>query len=222
MMANKKTKDWRKAVRKAMRAAADKEARQRYGSRKPSFNYRWEHVTAVVTLARKLAELTGADLEVVEAAAWLHDILKERGTTHPAEGAAFAREFLPETDFPAEKIEAVAQAIAEHTGLWRDKPLTTLESKVLWDADKLTKIGLTAAFHWTGLALADGKPMRTVDLIRRGRTNAWQRKTVNSMHTEPARQAAKKRIRAFQKLWERLEIELSGNDMILVESQRSG
>jgi putative nucleotidyltransferase with HDIG domain len=208
-----KIKDWRKAVRKAMHAAALKEVKQRHGVVKASFNYRWEHVTAVVAVARKLAELIGADVEIVEAAAWLHDILKETGVSHPAEGAAFAREFLPQTNFPPEKIEAVATAIADHIRLRRDEPLTNLESMALWDADKLTKMGLTAAFHNTGLTLAAHKTMRMTDLIRRGRNNGWQRKTINSLHTEPARQAAKKRIRAFNKLWDNLEKELNGDDL---------
>jgi uncharacterized protein len=209
-----KIKEWRKAVRKAMYAAALREVKRRHGPAKTSFNYRWEHVTAVVALANKLAALIGADPEVVEAAAWLHDILKERGAAHSVEGAAFAREFLPQTDFPPEKIEAVAETIADHMRPFGDEPLTKLESMALWDADKLTKIGLTAAFHETGLALANRKPLRTGDLVRRGRSNGWQNKMVKSLHTEPARRAAKKRLRAFKKLWGNLEKELSGEDLL--------
>ena len=92
--------------------------------------------------------------------------------------------------FPPGKIDAVAEAIADHMGLWRDEPLTVLESQVLWDADKLAKIGLTAVFHWTGGALA-GSRMHTLEaLIRRARANEWLPRTVASMHTPPARRAA--------------------------------
>jgi uncharacterized protein len=190
------------------------ELRGRYDTEKVSFNYRWEHVTTVVTLALKLAELTGADAEVVEAAAWLHDIRKYKDRDrHPITGAAFARDFLPTTDFPPEKIEAVAQAIADHMGLWRDEPLTVLESQVLWDADKLAKIGLTAIFHWTGFSLA-GAEMRTLaGLIERGRSADWQAKTVASMHTAPARRAAEARLAAYRGLYDALEGELAGADL---------
>src|SRR5690606_7903429 len=127
------------------------ELRGRLGTERVSFNYRWEHVTTVVTLALRLAELTGADAEIVEAAAWLHDVCKYTdGSRHPIAGADFARTFLPTTDFPPDKVEAVAAAIADHMGLWRDEPLAVLEAQVLWDADKLAKIGLTAVFHWAG------------------------------------------------------------------------
>ena len=207
---------WREAARARMYEATLAELRGRLGTEKVSFNYRWEHVTTVVTLALRLAELTGADAEIVEAAAWLHDVCKfSDGQRHPQAGAADARAFLPTTDFPPHKIEAVAAAIADHMGLWRDEPLTVLESQVLWDADKLAKIGLTAIFHWTGGWLA-GKEMRTLDaLIARGRDAEWQVKTVASMHTAPARRAAAARLAAYGDLYNALERELTGEDLQL-------
>ncbi len=206
---------WREAARARMYTATLAELRGRLGTEKVSFNYRWEHVTTVVTLALRLAELTGADAEVVEAAAWLHDVCKfSHGQRHPQAGAADARAFLPTTDFPPDKIEAVAQAIADHMGLWRDEPLTVLEAQVLWDADKLAKIGLTAVFHWAGGWLA-GKEMRTLDaLIARGRDADWQAKTVASMHTAPARRAAAARLAAYRQLYDELGSELAGGDLV--------
>ncbi|MDX1663120.1 MAG: HD domain-containing protein [Candidatus Promineifilaceae bacterium] len=212
---------WRKSVREAMYQAALDEAERQVEDGAPSFRYRWEHVKAVHTLALRLAKLTGADEEVVEAAAWLHDVAKEAGSDHPQEGAAFARRFLPETDFPSEKVEAVARAIEEHRGLWRDEPLQELASQVLWDADKLSKLGLTAAFHWTGLNLTKGDdlttPLTTQELIERGRDADWQEKTVSSMHTAPAQRAAQARLAAFNALWNALEAELNAADLEAVQ-----
>lgn len=198
-----------------MCAATQQELIDRHGDHGVSFNYRWEHVTAVVTLAMRLAEMVGADEEIVEAAAWLHDVCKHTDKeTHPQAGAAFARAFLPTTDFPPEKIEAVAEAINVHMGLWRDEPLTNLEAQVLWDADKLAKIGLTAVFHWMGGALAGTTPRTVAELIDRGRNADWQMKTVASMHTEPARRAAAERLHSYNRLWDTLERELSGSDLV--------
>ncbi|HSH05469.1 MAG TPA: HD domain-containing protein [Anaerolineae bacterium] len=205
---------WPKQLRQAMKQATKQEAIRRYGTLDPNFNYRWEHVQAVVTVSRKLAQLTGADTDIVVAAAWLHDIRKDAGDDHPKAGAKYAREFLPTTDFPPEKIERVAKAIAQHMGLWRQKPLTNLESMVLWDADKLTKIGLTAAFHWLGGDLAKPDTKRTTEsFIKKGKAVDWQHKTVASMHTEPARRAAQARIESYRQLWENLHDELEGNDL---------
>jgi uncharacterized protein len=211
---NKKGKqDWRIASRAVMLEVTELEVQRRHGQPEASFNYRWEHVTTVVTLAVKLAQLTGADTEIVEAAAWLHDICKHTKDDHPREGAKYALRFLPTTNFPKSKIERVAQAIEDHMGLWRDTPLDNLESMVLWDADKLAKIGLTAAFHWTGWALAGSKLRDMDELISRARSADWLHKTVASMHTKPARRAAKARLRAYNRLWDRLEAELTGDDL---------
>ena len=205
---------WREAARAAMYQAAQGELIARYGTTDVSFNYRWEHVTTVVTLALRLAELTGADAEIVEAAAWLHDVCKHTdGNRHPIAGAAFARRFLPTTDFPPGKIAAVAAAIGDHMGLWRDEPLTVLESQLLWDADKLAKIGLTAVFHWTGGRLAGDEMHALADLITLGRDADWQAKTVASMHTAPAKRAAAARLAAYRDLYDALERELTGGDL---------
>lgn len=205
---------WREAAREQMFRATHAELVGRHGDTDVSFNYRWEHVKAVVTLANRLAALTGADADVVEAAAWLHDVCKwTHGEDHPTAGAAFVRDFLPTTDFPPHKIDAVAEAIAAHQGLYLDQPIEGLEAQVLWDADKLAKIGLTAVFHWTGGALA-GDEIRTMDeIIARGRNAEWQAKTVASMHTAPARRAAHTRLKAYNQLWDALEQELAGADL---------
>ncbi len=204
---------WRKAIKNVMKEATEQEIVDRYGSRDVSFNYRWEHVTTVVRLAKRLAKLTGADLDIVEAAAWLHDVRKSSQGNHALAGAEFARLYLPKTDFPAEKVERVAHAIESHVGLWRDEPLNDLEAMVLWDADKLSKIGLTAAFHWSGGSLAGFQPTTVQEIIEQGRQVEWQQRTVNSMHTKPARRAAKKRLKHFNWLWHTLEEELSGADL---------
>ena len=60
-------------------------------------------------LAIRLAEVTCADREVVEAAAWLHDVAKEEGRDHGRDGAAAARRILAEMDYPPHKVETVAE-----------------------------------------------------------------------------------------------------------------
>ena len=105
------------------------------------FNDRWEHVQRVVQVAVWLADKCGADRDIVEAAAWLHDIRKSE-PNHGKAGAAEAEQILRKTDFPAEKIAVVVDAIARHVGLTRAvgaAPLAPVECAVLWDADKLTK-----------------------------------------------------------------------------------
>ena len=206
-------KQWRDAVRDWMYEKALDEARQKSGKKNPVFMYRWEHVQSVVTTAVRLAELTGADVEIVEAAAWLHDICKEAKDQHPQEGAKYARKHLPKTNFPKKKIEAVAQAIEDHMGLWREKPLTNLESQALWDADKLTKIGVLAAYHWTGNWATTSNKLTTVEIIERLGSTDFREKTVASMHTKPAKRAAKKRFAAYDAMAAALSAEWDATDL---------
>ena len=204
---------WQKAARKAMYKAASKESNKKSVMDDPAFAYRWEHVRAVVKTSRKLAALTGADGDVIEAAAWLHDVAKQAGDSHPQEGAKFARKFLPETDFPAEKIDHVAKVIKAHMGLWREKPLKDLESQVLWDADKLTKIGVLAAVHWLGGDMTRNRIGETEDVIKRLESADWRKKTVKSMHTEPARRAAEQRFAAYDAMLAALKAEWRADDL---------
>ncbi|MEM9773997.1 MAG: HD domain-containing protein [Chloroflexota bacterium] len=214
-MAKKNKKDWKAACRYEMRKAALKEAKAKTGNKDPAFIYRLEHVKAVVKQARKLARLTGADEDIVVAAAWLHDVKKfEDSARHAELGAEFAKKFLKETDFPKKKINAVSDAIRVHAGLWRDEPLEHLEAQVLWDADKLTKVGLTAIFHWIpGNVARMDKSFTTEDFVKGGHENDWQDKTVASFHTEHARRAGKARLKSFRKLWHKLEAELKAADL---------
>jgi putative nucleotidyltransferase with HDIG domain len=212
-------KKWRDAVIIAMQSAADtkqnENSRDSIPGESSTYSYRWEHVTAVVALALKLAHILDADEEVVEAAAWLHDATKVDGESHAETGAEFARDFLSDTDFPQEKIDEVAQAIVDHKGLWRETPLTTLSSQILWDADKLAKLGLTAVIHWSTMILTGEQPITTSGLITQQRNLEWQQKTVESLHTEPAQRAAKQRLREVQRFWNIVEAELGGDDILL-------
>ena len=202
---------WEPAVREVMKTAAEQQAQKR-GAR-TDFNYRWEHVKAVVTSARRLAILNGADVDIVVAAAWLHDVRKDKGNKHPEWGARFAEEMLPTTNFPLAKIPAVARAIRDHMGLWRDEPLRHLESQILWDADKLTKLGLTSAVHWLGAALNRGRVQTTEDFIAGSLEPDWYEKTVASMHTPQAKVAAARRLANFRTFFNDLQQELDGKDI---------
>lgn len=193
---------WRAACKRVARDAAEMEARGQWhladGEAIP-FNYRWEHVQHVVGLACWLAAETGADTEIVEAAAWLHDVRKTE-PKHALRGAEAAVEILAATDFPPAKIAEVADAIRQHEGLYRDDPdaLTPLEAAVLWDADKLSKIGVQALVYALSTRYVMG---RTLD-ERRAKNQRFLDdvlvRTVASMNTAPARQLAEDRLRQNQ------------------------
>ena len=177
-----------------------------------AFNYRWEHVQAAVRLAIRLAELTGADREIVEAAAWLHDVAKPHSRSHGQDGALAAHQILVQTDFPPEKIDAVADAIAKHVGLFTDESLEPIEAAVVWDADKLSKLGATAVLHFIGYMVMVGKAT-TAGWLERLSNVPWQERTATSFHTPPARAVGQKRLEIYRALWEQAAQEFNGDDL---------
>lgn len=105
----------------------------------------FNHVLRVLRMAEHLARLEGADMEVVQAAALLHDISRaeedKSGEGDHAEMAAKgAREILMWRGVQPERADAVAHAIAAHRYRGTVQP-QTLEAKILFDADKLDSIG---------------------------------------------------------------------------------
>ena len=80
---------WRDVVQRAARETAVIEDSGRWGDARTPFEYRWEHVRAVVRLAIRLAECMGADREVCEAGAWLHDIAKPQSWEHGTDLTSF-------------------------------------------------------------------------------------------------------------------------------------
>jgi uncharacterized protein len=207
---------WREVVRSVAHEAARIEDQNRWGDARVPFEYRWEHVQATVRLALRLAECTGADHEVCEAAAWLHDVTKtyswEHKTNHGIDGAARAREVLAQTDFPQEKIDAVADAIAQHVGLETSAPIEPLEAAILWDADKLSKLGATIVLHGIGYQLAKGEKTTQV-LIEGLWDDAWGEGIVRSLNTAPARAAGQERLAAYRAFCRQAIRELEGEDL---------
>jgi len=207
---NEKEPAWRAQCRTLAQERAEKEVRATLNLRPEEpipFNYRWEHVQRVVQVALWLAERTDADREVVEAAAWLHDIRKGE-PNHGTIGGVEAGTFLQQSDFPPEKIARVVDAIERHAGLTRPPgapPLEPLETAVLWDADKLTKLGVSMIAYQLSTREFDGASLAE----RRQEMQKFLRtvlsKTVESMNTAPARHLAQVRYRAmasFLNEWE--------------------
>jgi uncharacterized protein len=209
---------WRETAQRAARQAALHEMAAKGIQGPPCFAYRWEHVQAVVRTARRLAALTGADAEIVEAASWLHDVAKGRSQDHGRDGAIAAREILAQTDFPDAKVDAVADAIAKHVGLFTEERVEPLEAAVVWDADKLTKLGATAVLHFSGARIArnhaaQGSSVSTGELVRHLPAGEWQERTAHSFNTAPARAAGQRRLAAFRRFCEQAQIEFQGDDL---------
>ncbi len=103
------------------------------------------HIHRVVANARMLAVAEGADLSIVLPAAWLHDCVivpKNSSQRNQASrlAAQAAIQFLQSINYPSRHHAAIGHAIEAHSFSANILP-TTLEAKVVQDADRLDAIG---------------------------------------------------------------------------------
>jgi len=123
----------------------------------------FSHIERVYRMAERLASAEGADLEVVRAAALLHDA---DGTTpgsdvrreHHLRSAEFAGRILSEEGWPEERIRAVQHCIRAHRYRDDSEPPATIEAKCLFDADKLDVLGAIGAVRVVVYAALAGTP----------------------------------------------------------------
>ena len=123
----------------------------------------FEHVLRVYRLAEVLAEKEGADIEIIRAAALLHDAAGASGDEltrldHHEAAAVFAARLLAEEGWPEERIKTVQDCILTHRFRAGAEP-ATLEAKVLFDADKLDAIGAVGVARALAYAVLDGQPI---------------------------------------------------------------
>jgi len=106
----------------------------------------WTHIERVHKLAMNIGRQEGADLNILAAATFLHDIgrraeFASRGKLrHEAIGAEQADKILRRLKLDQNIIDNIVHCVAAHRYRNNLKP-ETLEAKILFDADKLDSIG---------------------------------------------------------------------------------
>jgi len=184
------------------------EAKDRYMADEQKINgkktdYAWTHVERVYNLCVKIGQAEKADLDVLKAAALLHDIGKFRASPsgHGIEGAKIARRILKKVGFPNEKIEVVIHAIKGHALLKETRK--TREAEILLDADILEKfgaVGVVAVFLRCALA-GD----RIEDSLEKHRK--WFERMKDYVKSETAKKIFDERYRFTKHFFKRFEKE---------------
>lgn len=106
----------------------------------------FDHILRVLAMAEKIALAEGADVQVVRAAALLHDIARAdedhggKQIDHADVSADRATALLKAKGASTEFADKVAGAIRAHRYRGAQQP-GTLEARILFDADKLDSIG---------------------------------------------------------------------------------
>ena len=140
----------------------------------------FDHVLRVYNMAERLAKAEGADLEIVHAAALLHDAGEttpgsQERANHQHQSADFAGEVLSAEGWLPERIAAVQHCIRAHRFRDNREPPATLEAKVIFDADKLDVLGAIGVARVVAYATLAGQPIYAQPSARflehrRGRT----------------------------------------------------
>lgn len=147
-------------------------------SLKPSSKYGYEpflhHFIPTVKYAVELANQLGANREVVEISAWLHDIgsIMQGREDHHLTGASIAEEKLKELNYSLEKIELVKKCILNHRGSQNNNP-STLEEKIVADADALSNFDNISGIFKAAFIYEKLNQLEAKEAVIRKLKNKW-------------------------------------------------
>ncbi len=138
------------------------------------------HIKPVVQNAKQLAQLLGADLEIVEIAALLHDFAsvkdKELYQDHHINSAIEAEKILKSFDYPAEKIEAVKHCIQTHRGSIFEPSVThSLEATCVASADAMAHILNVPALLYSAYIQRNMEIDEGMDWLRKKLQRSWNK-----------------------------------------------
>ncbi len=187
--------------------------------RLPFYNYRGDHVRQVVNLAKYIGESTNANMEIILLAAWFHDIAKPgiegiEIRDHGEVSAEMAEDWLAQAGYDRNTINQVADAVRKHVGLKLAKPLEPIEAQILWEADKILKLGVIGFMQYilNGIRITPGKNLSDFS-IRLKEFLPLAEELAASVVTERGQRIAKERLERLHLLSNMLESELHPEDI---------
>jgi uncharacterized protein len=189
----------------------------------------FDHILRVLHMAEYIAKAEGADLEIVRAAALLHDASGaetggEKRSEHQHHSAEFAKEILRAEGWPPERIAAVQHCIRAHRFRGHEAP-QSLEAKVLFDADKLDVIGAfgvarTLAYdvvmHWPFHAAVSEQFLKTGIKVEGETHSSYHEfifklgKIIDRLHTITAKHIGETRQTFLNDYFRQLDVEARG------------
>ena len=188
----------------------------------------FDHVLRVMRMAEQIGTELGADLEVLRAAALLHDAAGadpgEDRAHHENASADFAREILAAEGWSQDRIEAVVDCVLSHRFRGQHAPGSP-EARILFDADKLDVVGAFGVARTIGYAVQAGQPIfaePSDQFLESGEGEPGEphsayheylfklRQVRGRLYTEPAQRMAAAREEVLQGFFEQLAAEANG------------
>ena len=189
------------------------------------------HAFRVRDLGVRIAEAIGADSDVVQAAALLHDIGHATGREgHARRGANLATTILSSCSFPADKVSAVTACIEHHhwqSGRAGDMQIATLEYQAFADADRLDALGAigiarTFAFggaHQRPIWDPESGPTAATPYGSSSIHHFYDKllRLPGDMYTEPGRRVAARRVAVMEEFLRVFRLQWDGEDVEFTE-----
>lgn len=189
----------------------------------------FDHVLRVMRSAQQIGNELGADLEILRAAALLHDAAgadpRENRAEHESASAEFAQKVLKDEGWTNDRIQEVIHCIVSHRYRGKQVP-ESLEAQILFDADKLDVIGAFGVARTLGYAMQADQPMfaePSEKFQASGEPEPGEphsayheylfklRNVKDRLHTNPARRLAAEREKVLVTFFEQLAAEARGD-----------
>ena len=189
-----------------------------------------DHSERVYSMALSIGRQLQARLDILAAAALLHDIGRRHETEskgnicHARKSAEMARPILEQLGFTPNDIEAIQHCIRSHRFRGREKP-QSLEARILFDADKLDSIGAVGigrAFLFAGqigAKLHDAEIDHGTTLAYSNEDTAYREFQVkmsrvqDQILTDPGKKIAHQRHLFMEIFFDELNREIYGSDI---------
>jgi len=154
--------------------------------KKPGSHYSHEiyfcHFVPMCAHAKNLAkDYSNIDTEVIELAAWLHDIgsIVCGRKDHHITGAKIAEEKLRELKYPEEKIKIIKQCIFSHRGS-QDIKRETIEEQIIADADALSAFDNVSGLFKAAIFCEGLDQMSAKKSVKEKLQNSWAKLSNNA------------------------------------------
>jgi len=136
------------------------------------------HFVSTANYAKLLAKEAGADMEIVELSAWLHDLASVLGDyedRHIA-GAEIAEKLLTKYNYPKDKIEQIKHCILAHRGS-QDIPRKTIEAECLANADSMSHFDNISSLFKLALVTRKLNTTEAQTFVREKLEQSWKKLT---------------------------------------------
>ncbi|MFP4038161.1 MAG: HD domain-containing protein [Candidatus Nanohaloarchaea archaeon] len=184
-------------------------------------DFRYYHLESVYKASKKIAESEGLDIDkrVLEVAALFHDIGRKQDIEdgymdpfeghegHPERSADMVREYVEDV-LTDGRIRTVEKVVGNH----HSRP-ETVEGKILQDADRLAKYGVSDLWRMFHYASDEERPLEDTFSYFEEKGRPRLESELEDFHFDTAREAAEERLGRQVEALERIREEAKAEDI---------